>query len=272
MSRAKLNGRSRINGELFMINKHYFPATTNATLAQRVIIAALASGTLLGVVACGAPHAGSAGQINEPTSRTSAEEGGTQTQDKGYKTIPYREFQQAFEINAEFPVIVEIPTNYVLFKLEDEQMDRRVFWIPEDAMSEARATQTVPNRGRFLVMHTFDVLYESRSKVFQGEEAMKKFAKRFEKLHFDDFIVIFMELEKNGSYIYVAYLVIASDRFFTDEWLEGKYQGSGNTLWGTVLQVSFVPPNSKKTEESDEVWMRFTGAIVSSAIPLLHQK
>lgn len=75
-----------------------------------------------------------------------------------------------------------------------------------------------------------------------------------------------------GSYIYMAYLAITDNRHFTEEWLEGKYQGEGNGLWGTVLYVGYVPPNDEKTEASDEVWMRFTNSIVSSAIPLLHQK
>ena len=244
-----------------------FCIVVKCAILQWVMAAAIAVGSLAGC----APRAGGAGQVTEPDTRTRAE-GGVQTRDTDFKTVPYGEFQQAFGINAAFPVIVEIPANYVLFKSEDEQMDRRVFWIPEDVQSEARSTQQVPHVGFFHVKQTFNVLYDATSKSFQGEEAMKEAAKRFEKLYFDDLIVLFMELEVEGSYIYMAYLAITDNRHFTEEWLEGKYQGEGNGLWGTVLYVGYVPPNDERTEASDEVWMRFTGAIVSSAIPLLHQK
>lgn len=250
-----------------MTNNRDFPVAAKGALPQWVMIAALTLGSLAGC----AQHGGSTGQATAPDTRIRTE-GGEQTHDTGFKAVPYREFQMAFEVNSAFPVIVEIPANYVLFKFEDAQMDRRVFWIPEDVESEARSTQMVPNRGRFLVKHTFDVLYDGRSKTFQGEEAMKEFANRFEKLHFDGFIVVFMELESDGSYIYTAYLAIAGDKHFTEKWLVGKYQGPGSGLWGTVLQVSYVPPNFKKTDESDEVWKRFTNSIVSSASPLLQQK
>ncbi len=244
-----------------------FPIASNRALLHWVMAAALAVGSLAGC----AQHGGSTRQATAPDTRTRAE-GTLQTHNPDFKTMPYAQFQKAFGINAAFPVIVEIPANYVLFKSEDPQMDRRVFWIPEDVLSQARSTQTVPHLGYFLVKHTFNVLYDARSKSFQGEEAMKEAAKRFEKFHFDGFIVLFMELEMEGSYIYTAYLAITDNRHFTEEWLEGKHQGAGNGLWGTVVYLGYVPPNDEKTEASDEVWMRFTGAIVSSAIPLMNQQ